>query len=434
MDVGRRQKRIWIDTDDFIRMFDWAITPTGIGRVQMELVPRLAQAFPDKVSLCRIGRAGQPVTAVRLEEVDRLVRGNEFCLANGRERRSLVRLVQTGRFAARHAEAFAAVLTGNRAAREFANKVKPGDVIVNFGASWEHPDFDREILKLKASHGVRFALLVHDILPVTHPQFVSPDHIPNFKRWLEGMSRSWDLVMTPSRASANALTGYLEERGLPVPPIHPIPFGAGFRSSLDRTAPRRQIDEPYVLYVSTIEVRKNHMLLARVWKRLIAKHGARNVPTLAFAGKLGWEIDDLRAEMAETAHAGGKIRILEYLSDAEIRKAYDDCLFTAFPSLCEGWGLPVSESLAHGKFCVASNATSIPEAGGRFVDYFDPGDEDHAFELIERAIFDTGYRRNRENEIIQNYARTTWTQTAEAVAEMLTCAERFGAHENPGHR
>ncbi len=420
MTGGQAQNRIWIDTDDFIRMFDWAITPTGIGRVQMELVPELVRAFPDKVRLFRVSRNGKPAVVVEPEEITRLVRSADFVLANGRERRSLVRVVQFLRFSARRAKAKLESLTGNAPARRFASEVRPGDLIVNFGASWEHPGYGKEIRALKKQYGLRFAILVHDILPVTHPQFVSPSHIPNFKRWLAEMAGLWDMVLTPSKASAQALVRYLEATGLPVPPVTPIPFGAGFRSldsNPDATLP---VKEPYVLFVSTIEVRKNHLLLVRIWKRLIEKHGAAKVPALVFAGKLGWEIDALRAELAATNDLGGKVKVLEYLSDAEIRAAYDGCLFTAFPSLCEGWGLPVSESLSHGKFCVASNATSIPEAGGPFADYFDPADEEEAFRLIERAVFDTQYRQAREDEIANRFRRTTWGDTAAEVAALLS--------------
>jgi glycosyltransferase involved in cell wall biosynthesis len=131
-----------------------------------------------------------------------------------------------------------------------------------------------------------------------------------------------------------------------------------------------------VLFVSTIEIRKNHRLLVRVWRRLIARHGTEAVPALIFAGQIGWMVDDLLADLAESGHLGGKIEHRPGLSDEELDEAYRSCLFTVFPSFCEGWGLPIAESLAHGKFCVASNRTSIPEVGGDLIDYFDPSDDD----------------------------------------------------------
>jgi glycosyltransferase involved in cell wall biosynthesis len=171
--------------------------------------------------------------------------------------------------------------------------------------------------------------------------------------------------------------------------------------------------------VSTIEIRKNHILAYRIWERLTRKHGFHAVPKLVFAGKYGWEIEELRHLLSRSNFLGGKIRIIDSLSDAQMARAYADCRFTIFPSLCEGWGLPVSESLSHGKLCIASNATSIPEIGADAVDYFDPTDEDTAFTRIEKALFEPGYIEAREAWIARNFRAPRWEDTAHAIAEVL---------------
>jgi glycosyltransferase involved in cell wall biosynthesis len=107
------------------------------------------------------------------------------------------------------------------------------------------------------------------------------------------------------------------------------------------------------------------------------------------------------------------------LSDAELQQAYRSCLFTVFPSLSEGWGLPIAESLAHGKFCVASNRTSIPEAGGDLVDYFDPLNEDDALAKIERPLIDPGYLAAREAQLRAEYRLRTWGDCVRALIRAL---------------
>ncbi len=147
------------------------------------------------------------------------------------------------------------------------------------------------------------------------------------------------------------------------------------------------------------------MLLYRVWERLIAKHGATQVPKLVFAGSMGWDVDDLRKALAASDNLNGKVQIVSNMSDAQLARAYADCQFTLFASFCEGWGLPVSESLFHGKLCIASNATSIPEIGGPAVDYFAPHNEDEAFARIERVLFEPGYLEGREAWIASELPR-----------------------------
>jgi glycosyltransferase involved in cell wall biosynthesis len=174
-----------------------------------------------------------------------------------------------------------------------------------------------------------------------------------------------------------------------------------------------------VLFVSTSEIRKDHRLLVRVWRRLIARHGTEAVPALIFAGQIGWMVDDLLADLAASGHLGGKIEHRPGLSDEDLDEAYRSCLFTVFPSLCEGWGLPIAESLAHGKFCVASNRTSIPEVGGDLIDYFDPSDDDDALAKIERLLFEPGYLAAREARLLAEYRTRTWADCARSLVREL---------------
>jgi glycosyltransferase involved in cell wall biosynthesis len=207
-------------------------------------------------------------------------------------------------------------------------------------------------------------------------------------------------------------------------------MGSGFRHP--PTAGEQAVvslPQRYVLFVSTIELRKNHRLLVRVWQRLLERHGTNLVPNLVFAGKIGWLVDDLLDDLEASDYLNGKIILLRNLSDAELQQAYHSCLFTVFPSLSEGWGLPIAESLAHGKFCVASNHTSIPEAGGNLVDYFDPLNEDDALAKIERPLIDPSYLAAREAQLRAEYRVRTWGDCVRALIEALdeTVAEEAQA-------
>jgi len=201
-----------------------------------------------------------------------------------------------------------------------------------------------------------------------------------------------------------------------LPPIDVVRIGAGFPGQQKASSEQvRNEPEGYVLYVSTIEARKNHALLLRVWRRLIERHGAAAVPPLLFVGRAGWHIEELLDGLKASGNLGGKVTIASDWSDAEVKEAYRRCRFTVFPSLTEGWGSPVGESLLYGKFCVASNRASLPEVGGDLLDYFDPADDDDAFEKIERVIFRKGYLETREARIRDEYRSPTWADCARAL-------------------
>jgi glycosyltransferase involved in cell wall biosynthesis len=124
-------------------------------------------------------------------------------------------------------------------------------------------------------------------------------------------------------------------------------------------------------------------------------------------------------DLAASDYLGGMIEHRPGLSDAELDVAYHHCQFTLFPSLAEGWGLPVAESLAHGKFCLASNRTSIPEVGGDLIDYFDPSDDDDVVAKIERLLFEPGYLAAREARLRTEYCPGTWADCARSVVLQL---------------
>ena len=98
---------------------------------------------------------------------------------------------------------------------------------------------------------------------------------------------------------------------------------------------------------------------------------------------------------------------------------HGDCLFTVYPSFYEGWGLPVAESLAFGKLCVASSASSLPEVGRDFVDYHDPHDVAEATARIQRAIFDAAYRGSREKSISERFRARSWGESAAELLERI---------------
>lgn len=413
-DATTRQPTIWVEVDDLLRYFDGSLTPTGIGRVQAEIFPHLARRNGGRIRFFRLGNDAGTLSLLSYGDVMRLADGDAF-LSRHRARPWLLPARKALRYAARRSLAGLASLRAAGDVRRFGETVRPGDVILNIGASWTHHHFGRSVGELKARHGLRFALMVHDLLPATHPQYVSPSHVPGFLKWFHAMAEVADLVLTPSRSSAVACAGWLEAEGYAPRPIATVPFGAGFPSSAGLRQLPDAADRAHVLYVSTIEVRKNHMLLVRIWKKLIADHGADKVPPLMFAGKYGWEIDELKAELAATRFLDGKVKVAQDLTDGELAGLYKSALFTVFPSLCEGWGLPVAESLHYGRYCIASSATSIPEVGGRFVDYHDPCDEAEAHRLVERALFEPGVVAAAEQRIRDKFRAPGWDGTADAI-------------------
>jgi glycosyltransferase involved in cell wall biosynthesis len=136
-----------------------------------------------------------------------------------------------------------------------------------------------------------------------------------------------------------------------------------------------------VLCVGTIEARKNPIYLFNIWK-MMARSRRSKIPCLVFVGRKGWLVQDFMDQLEACNYLGGKILVVHNVTDVELDLLYRKCVLTAYPSFVEGWGLPVGESLAHGKICLCSATGGIPEVGGKLVDYIDPYDAGDGLERL----------------------------------------------------
>jgi len=172
------------------------------------------------------------------------------------------------------------------------------------------------------------------------------------------------------------------------------------------------LKKKYLLCVCSIESRKNHELLYKIYSRLSVV-GYKNLPILVLVGFNGWGVNDLIDKIQKDPFTQNKIKILHDLTDYELGLLYKNCLFTLFPSLYEGWGLPVRESLAWGKFCLSSNSSSLPEAGKNFVEYLDPIDTMEWMRKIKFFLENPEKVKEKEEYIRKNFKPRSWHQFGE---------------------
>jgi glycosyltransferase involved in cell wall biosynthesis len=150
---------------------------------------------------------------------------------------------------------------------------------------------------------------------------------------------------------------------------------------------------------------------------------AASVPTLVFAGQVGWRVSDLMRQLHKSRFLDGKIILVESPTDEELEALYKGCLFTVFPSFYEGWGLPVTESLAFGRPCIISKTSSLPEAGGSLARYIDPDNTTDAYKVIRETIQDQAGLREWRDRVRRKFRPIEWSQSARAVLQALDATE-----------
>ncbi|UFN48342.1 glycosyltransferase family 4 protein [Roseomonas sp. OT10] len=460
---------VWVDVED---LFDYLLIgkrPSGIQRFAFEMC-RALSAEPG-VRFCRhqpLAGGLQQVAWSDVEQLyERLGAGQAEAAPAGRSgfdvlaahaarppegpgergliKRSLGRLPGTVRFplmrtvlsqaaAAKHgvesARAIAGLVAGfahdrlRPAARRTQGEAiapAPGDVLLVPGAPWSRPEYGQMLAGLKQRHGLRVALVVYDLIAILHPEWFDPGLVRVFGSWLRATLPHCDWALAISRATAADLTEWLAREGLAAATrVETIPVGTGFGAipPLPPAVAPPPADPGYVLFVSTLEARKNHTLAFRAWRRLMREMPEAQVPRLVFAGQVGWLVADLMQQIENSAHLGGKLVLVRGGSDAELRLLYRDCRFTLFPSFYEGWGLPVTESLSFGRACIASDRASVPEAGGPFCLYLDPDNVTGATALIRRAIEQPQEIAALERRIREEFRPTPWSAAARAILDL----------------
>lgn len=311
---------------------------------------------------------------------------------------------------------------GGNAARQFP-AANPGDVLFLAGETWgARYDFD-VLAHLRRERGLQIVALCQDLIPATHPQFFeSGEFIARYERYVDFLTRDTDLVVAISKATGAELVRAAQSRGAPAGQIAVVELGSDVASTGNPQPP--QFDPPlapggFVIAVSTIQSRKNFDLLYRLWRRF-ADEGRTNVPKLLIVGQRGFGSDDLLWQIAHDPAVRDTIAVMHRASDVELAWLYENCRYAVYPSFAEGWGLPVSECLAHGKFCLASDASSLPEAGAGLAQHLDP----HDFSAWHQAIVALADHPDRlaeaEARIRAGYVRKTWQGSAADLADRLT--------------
>jgi glycosyltransferase involved in cell wall biosynthesis len=174
-----------------------------------------------------------------------------------------------------------------------------------------------------------------------------------------------------------------------------------------------------VLAVGNLHPRKNIPRLIRSIDRL-HRIGLDDVG-LVVAGQPGWRADEVH-EAIRNVDAGAWVHLTGYVSDPVLEGLYNAALVVAYPSLYEGFGLPVVEALAIGAVVVASDSTSIPEVAGDAAILVDPNSDDALADGLERAITDASLRQRLHDAGPARAAMFSWAACAEATVRAYRLA------------
>ena len=321
-----------------------------------------------------------------------------------------------------------------RAAIATPIKIAQGDVLIFLGALWIN---DALMLAARDAHaqGAILVDLLYDLTPVLQTGHTA---VVNklFERYLNLICQTASRVPAISASSRRNFETYAQQHGYKVVAGQStgLPCGLTPKSAIAKSLVSEVQEStnpwprPYALFVGTIESRKNHVLALQAWRELIETHGAENVPDLVCVGRLGWQATQFLTEYVTSHGLDGKVSVLSTsVSDEELANFYAYAQFTVYPSNYEGWGLPISESLAFGKVPVVADNSSMREAGRDLAIYFETNNQ-AAFVHALEAVLDQENRMQLEARIANdNTAPITWEKVAEVIHQEIAAARATGS-------
>lgn len=294
----------------------------------------------------------------------------------------------------------------------------PEDVVLSAGSDWLHKDV-QAIAAMKRRYDVRYVVLCYDLIPLSHPEFFLANDVLRFRDYWQAMWQIADLVVFNARQIEADAGRVFTAAGLPPPATAVAPLGFDPPERAAAALPAGLEPGRYALFVSTIEPRKGHALLLRVWRRLLARgvpqaHGFR----LVFVGRAGWMVDAVLRQLESPGAFGGTVRHLEGIDDATLDALYRSAAFCLYPSLYEGFGLPVIEAFSRGKAVLASTGGALPETVGGLSPCLDPTDDAAWETALADWIEHPAHRAPYEAAIRDGFRHTPWDAAATTILDL----------------
>lgn len=260
---------------------------------------------------------------------------------------------------------------------------RTGDVLFLCDASWNYPVW--QAASLAHAQGAKVVLLMYDLIPVRYPQFNFPlvPHI--FRLWLDRMLQCADAVVCISRATEDDLRSYGLEARISLPDISHFRLGSDPVRITAVGAVRHQLREfvcgpaPCFVAIGSFEPKKNYAFLLEVFERLWNRGLQMR---LLIIGRETAECHDFIRKVRQHAEQGRQLLTLFDASDAEVAFAYREGRALVFPSLAEGFGLPLVEARTRGSPVIASSLPAFVELADGGVSIYPAGSQDALAELL----------------------------------------------------
>jgi len=269
----------------------------------------------------------------------------------------------------------------------------------------------REELYPKLKHsGFKIVNLIYDLTPVLLPEYAKDNSRANFPSFLKAVCRHSDLLFFDSESAKNDFFRFKELEGFnrsitsKVVPLGSDFFKEGCVNSVEYSD---ILKKRYILFVGTIEPRKNHALVLKAFEEIEKDYLDLN---LLFIGKTGWKRDAFVKYLYTHPLKDKRVYHLSNVDDMTLELFYQNAFMVTYLSEYEGYGLPVAESLQYANITVTSKNSSMIEVGNSYADYIIENKKEELVELLLLYLNNQNIYERRKKFIKNHYSPHTWSQ------------------------
>ncbi len=258
---------------------------------------------------------------------------------------------------------------------------------------------------------------IYDLFPEKYPDHFKPSGRFFRKGLLKQAKEQAHAIIAISEATKHDIVELLGMTADSIAVIHlGLPRRTAPPSTLEAGFIRRYtLQQPYILFVGRIDPRKNIKALIKAFSQLRRK--TKDPYLLVLAGSNGWKAQEVR-RFVERLGLQDSVRFLGYVPDEYLSSLMRNATVFAYPSLYEGFGLPLLEAMAYGIPIAASNISSIPEVAGPAANYFDPYDPTDICRALVELVEDAPLRVTLIEEGHRRLANFSWERTAQQTLEV----------------
>ena len=264
---------------------------------------------------------------------------------------------------------------------------------------------------------VKTAMSIMDLSFIHFPELFTKHDLFQLKNWTKVSAKNTKKIFTISNFSRDDIIKTYKAN-----PDKVVVTYLGIKSEFSKKVKYTNMEElkkkfgikgNYILFVGTLQPRKNIVRLIEAFSKVSDKN-----LQLVIVGKKGWQYDEILSA-PDKFNVSDRTKFLDFVTNEDLPSLYRNALCFVLPSLYEGFGLPVLEAMQYGCPVLASNVSSLPEAGGDAAVYFNPNDANDIAKTIEKVIKDEKLRQEMVKKGYNQIKKFSWEKTAQKTLKVL---------------